>query len=65
MKTELVILRSLKTFCCSLELMFINLKWVVTVRTYDLELKTFSMKPSAEELENFLLKELSRCTITE
>jgi transposase len=31
-------------------------KWVVTVRTYDLELKTFSMKPSAEELENFLLK---------
>ncbi|GAB6283113.1 MAG: IS110 family transposase [Ignavibacterium sp.] len=31
-------------------------KWVVTVRTYDLELKTFSMKPSAEELEKFLLK---------
>jgi len=31
-------------------------KWVVTVRTYDLELKTFSMKPSAEELEQFLLK---------
>ena len=31
-------------------------KWVVTVRTYDLELKTFSMKPSAEELEDFLLK---------
>jgi transposase len=31
-------------------------KWVVTVRTYDLELKTYSMKPSAEELENFLLK---------
>lgn len=31
-------------------------KWVVTVRTYDLELKTFSMKPSAEELENFLVK---------
>ena len=31
-------------------------KWVVTVRTYDLELKTFTMKPSAEELENFLLK---------
>jgi transposase len=31
-------------------------KWVVTVRTYDLELKTFSMQPSAEELENFLLK---------
>jgi len=31
-------------------------KWVVTLRTYDLELKTFSMKPSAEELEKFLLK---------
>lgn len=31
-------------------------KWVVTVRTYDLELKTFTMKPSAEELENYLLK---------
>ena len=31
-------------------------KWVVTVRTYDLELKTFSMKPSAEELEKFLIK---------
>jgi len=31
-------------------------KWVVTVRTYDLELKTFSMIPSAEELEKFLLK---------
>lgn len=31
-------------------------KWVVTVRTYDLELKTFSMTPSAEELEKFLLK---------
>jgi transposase len=31
-------------------------KWVVTVRTYDLELKTFTMQPSAEELENFLLK---------
>jgi transposase len=31
-------------------------KWVVTVRTYDLELKTFSMKSSAEELEKFLLK---------
>ncbi len=30
-------------------------RWVVTVRTYDLELKTFSMKPSAEELERFLL----------
>ena len=31
-------------------------KWVVTVRTYDLELKTFSMEPSAEELEKFLLR---------
>lgn len=31
-------------------------KWVVTIRTYELELKTFSMKPSAEELEKFLLK---------
>jgi transposase len=30
-------------------------RWVVTVRTYDLELKTFSMGPSAEELEKFLL----------
>lgn len=30
-------------------------KWVVTVRTYDLELKTFSMKPSAEQLEKFLI----------
>ena len=37
-------------------------KWVVTVRTYDLELKTFSMKPSAEELENFLLKLYASCT---
>lgn len=34
-------------------------KWVVTVRTYDLELKTFSMKPSAEELESFLLRNYS------
>src|SRR4030067_799408 len=33
-----------------------KLKWVVTIRTYDLELKTFSMKPSAEELERFLIK---------
>lgn len=24
-------------------------RWVVTIRTYDLELKTFSMKPYAEE----------------
>lgn len=31
-------------------------KWVVTVRTYDLELKTFSMSPSAEELEKFLIE---------
>jgi len=31
-------------------------KWVVTVRTYDLELKTFTMAPTAEELEKFLLK---------
>lgn len=30
-------------------------KWVVTVRSYDLELKTFSMQPSAEMLEKFLL----------
>jgi transposase len=30
-------------------------KWVVTIRTYELELKTFSMKPSAEELEKFLI----------
>jgi transposase len=29
-------------------------RWVVTIRTYDLELKTFSMQPSAEELEKFL-----------
>lgn len=28
--------------------------WVVTVRAYDLELKTFSMFPSAEKLEKFL-----------
>lgn len=34
-------------------------KWVVTVRTYDLELKTFSMKPSAEELESFLQRNYS------
>ena len=30
-------------------------KWVVTVRSYDLELKTFSMEPKAEVLEKFLL----------
>ena len=29
-------------------------KWVVTVRSYDLELKTFSMQPEAETLEKFL-----------
>ncbi|MBZ0201287.1 MAG: IS110 family transposase [Ignavibacteriaceae bacterium] len=29
-------------------------KWAVTTRTYDLELKSFSMKPVAEELERFL-----------
>lgn len=31
-------------------------KWVITIRTYDLELKTFSMGPSAEELERFLIE---------
>lgn len=30
-------------------------RWVVTVRSYDLELKTFSMAASAEELEKFLI----------
>lgn len=30
-------------------------KWVITIRTYDLELKTYTMKPSAEELERHLL----------
>ena len=30
-------------------------KWVVTIRTYELALKTFSMQPNAEELEKFLL----------
>jgi transposase len=30
-------------------------RWVITIRTYDLELKTFSMFPSADELERFLL----------
>ncbi|MCL4549470.1 MAG: transposase [Bacteroidetes bacterium] len=30
-------------------------RWVVSIRSYDLELKTFSMSPSAEELEKFLL----------
>lgn len=29
-------------------------KWVVTIRIYDLELKTFSMSPVAEELEKYL-----------
>ena len=31
-------------------------KWVVTIRTYDLELKTFSMSPIAEELEKYLIE---------
>lgn len=31
-------------------------KWVVTIRTYDLELKTFTMQPSAEELKKMLEK---------
>lgn len=30
-------------------------RWVVSVRSYDLELKTFSMSPTAEELEKFLV----------
>jgi transposase len=30
-------------------------RWVVSVRTYDLELKTFSMSASAEELEKILV----------
>lgn len=30
-------------------------RWVVTIRTYDLELKTFSMQPVAEELEKYLV----------
>lgn len=30
-------------------------RWVVTVRSYDLELKTISMSPTAEELEKFLV----------
>ncbi len=30
-------------------------KWVVTIRTYDLELKTFSMSPNAGELKKFLI----------
>ena len=29
-------------------------RWVVCIRTYDLELKTFSMSPCAEELDKFL-----------
>lgn len=32
-----------------------KVRWVVTVRTYDLELKTFSMTAVAEELEKFLI----------
>jgi transposase len=31
-------------------------RWVITIRTYDLELKTFSMIPSADELERFLVE---------
>jgi transposase len=31
-------------------------RWVVSVRTYDLELKTFSMMAVAEELEKFLVQ---------
>ena len=30
-------------------------RWVITIRTYDLELKTFSMQADAEELEKFLI----------
>jgi transposase len=30
-------------------------RWVVSIRSYDLELKTFSMSPIAEELEKFLV----------
>ena len=30
-------------------------RWVLTVRTYDLELKTYSMQPSADTLEKFLV----------
>jgi len=30
-------------------------RWVVSIRTYDLELKTFSMDASAIELEGFLV----------
>ncbi len=32
-----------------------KIKWVVSIRTYDLLLKTFSMSPSAEELEKHLI----------
>ena len=31
-------------------------RWVVTVRTYDLELKTFSMQAVAEQLEKFFVE---------
>jgi transposase len=31
-------------------------RWVLTIRSYDLELKTFSMEPFAEELEKFLVQ---------
>ncbi len=30
-------------------------RWVISIRSYDLELKTFSMSASAEELEKFLI----------
>ncbi len=30
-------------------------RWVVSVRSYDLELKTFSMSPIAEELDKLLI----------
>ena len=32
-----------------------KIRWVVAVRTYELELKTFSMNAGAEELENILI----------
>ena len=32
-----------------------KIKWVVTIRTYDLLLKSFSMSPSAEALEKYLI----------
>ncbi len=36
-----------------------KVRWVVTVRSYELELKTFSMSASAEELEKFLMSTYS------